>query len=223
MRKNSGTPDLIAELAGNLSQPSETKNLESAYWLRWGGAFVSFAIATLFMCWMWPDRARLPQNVFETHFILSALLWFGTFLVAARLAYLSILPLSHRSAITAALGGITVVLAVVIFSPASPASFAAELADELQLYRGPCGLYIGVTGLIAGTLLLRVMRRGAADNKSASGVWTLAAAGALSSFFMHLICRHETPGHAFIWHILPVSALILLGAFIATRLLQDRA
>ena len=223
MQKNNGTPNLIAELTTDLSRPSETKSLQTAYWIRWMGAFVAFAIATLFMCWMWPDRARLPQNTVETHFLLSALLWLGTSVVAARLAYLSIVPLSKRDAMTGALGGMALALGVVTFSPVNATDFGAQLAGELELYKGPCGLYIGVTGLIAGTLLLQVMRRGAADSKRVSGIWTLAAAGSLGSFFMHLICRHETPGHALIWHILPIFALIGLGAFIASRLLRDRA
>ncbi len=216
------TNHLIESLVADLPNRSESKNWTLSYWSRWALAATVIGGVTWLASSQVPDLIRLPNDVWSPGFLARSGLWLGAFFVCARISFLLAIPLSkikfarHFAALTA------VGLAVTTAALAGTDGIFAEVPIELDMGKGPCGFFIALTGIIAGTFLLRSMRRAAPESASVSGAWTLAAAGCMSSFFMNLVCRHENPAHVLIWHMLPILILIILGTQLANKILTQK-
>jgi hypothetical protein len=210
-KNESSTADLISSLVTDLPQPSEARKWRSSYFIGWLAVFALLAVATYTVAYFWPSMAHLPTNTFDSHFVMISSLWMVAFLFCARVSFLKSIPLSDTKAVRYFFAAVVALLGVAIFGGESPLQVVQEFPGEMALWRAPCGFFILLTGLGAGSLFVLAARRAAPTRASNFGAWMLASAGCLSSFCMTMICRHENPGHVLIWHIVPVFALAILG------------
>lgn len=223
MEKNNNknkTEDLILSLTKDLSRPSESFEWPRRYLLYWMLSFSICGIVAIVLALLWPDRAFLPSDPLSLRFLLNSSLWLALFAVTARLSFTISYPLAHvRRWQTMALVVLGLLAATILSAPGIQ-YFAADLQSQLAWSQGPCGVYIAFTGLICGSALLLSLRRALPQGRAKAGAWTLLAAGSLSSFFMQLLCRHETPAHVLLWHVLPILLLATLGLGLGAKVLK---
>ena len=215
------TSSLIDALTRDLPNPSESASWPARFVLVWALAIASYIVSAFVIVASWPDRASLPSNLFDARFLTTSALWLVAFATCARICYLYAMPFSKLQTTKAFAFGAVLLLGIVTLAGEPIVAFLGDFPHELAFNQGPCGFFILLTGVVTGAFVLTTMRRAAASRLSASGAWTLAASGCLSSFFMHLICRHESPAHILLWHVLPIVLIVGLGMKLASVILRD--
>lgn len=189
-----------------------------AYWIFWS---VLMGIVTYALHAAWPDWLRPPADLSDFGFLGKLALYGFAMIVFARLAYMQSIPCLESSrwrklAVTTALvllGG------VLLLSPLDPRGLLAEVKAELDWAVGPCGFFIAITALVMGAAIRFGARRGFALDPRAQGAWTFAATASLASVSMEVLCRHESPTHMLLWHLVPLGSVVWLGAIVSN---QDR-
>jgi hypothetical protein len=84
----------------------------------------------------------------------------------------------------------------------------------IQGLQGYCPLDILMMGLLPAVLLLFILRKAAPLNLEWSGIMALLAVGSLAAFGVQFTCRFDSPVHIFIYHVLPVIGLGMIGYLI---------
>lgn len=220
--KRNETSQLIDGLAKAVHFPSESHLWRRAFWLRWSIVAALFALLTYRLAAEFPDVVYLPLDPFNFAFLSVAGLWLLLAFLLIRLAYLSAVPLSNLAPAAKGVVAACIALLGVLLFNESPAHILSTVGTEMDLWRGPCGVLVFSTGLLAGTMLTFSLRRAAPTRMAMSGMYALAACGSLSSFFMTLICRHENGAHVLLWHALPILILALLGVLAGLGLLKQK-
>lgn len=211
---------LIDQLVADLDRPSPTRHWGRRQLLNWFLSAGVLGAVTWFLAWQWPDRARLPSEILNLHFLGLSLLWLCAFFVCARGAYVASWPGAPGRALLAPGLATGVALLFAIFTLPDDLALGASFVRELDPTRGPCGMFIALSGLTTGAFVLVSFRRAATARPWTAGLTLLAASGCLSSFFMNLICRYETPAHALLWHVLPILVIAGVGTWIGERILR---
>lgn len=212
------TRDLIDRLSADLSSPGEAHGLKRRLALGWAGFALGFGVLMAVLAVTWPEHALLLQNVGSQDFVGRAALWLALFLLAAKLAYRSVVPLTSARRLHVAFAVVAAALFVATWAMRVEGPIWTELARELDPERGPCGLFIGLTGATAGFGIFTILRAGLAGRPAVTGIWSGLAAGALGSFFMNLLCRHETTAHVMLWHFLPIALVAVAIGILARNL-----
>ena len=204
------TEDLITSLSGDLAAPSTSRNWFSQFWFSWISCFCLFSILTYLAAAFLPEEIHLPMDLKNPSFWLRNAFWFAFSVLSALIAYQSSIPGKLKPVVTK-LGIAAGVAALgILFTESAPWQFLDEL-QALNIKQGPCGLFILLTSLSASMWIFYILRRAAPTQLGFTGAWTAASIGSLSSFFMNLVCTHESSQHVFVWHLLPVFLLIAMG------------
>lgn len=214
------TEDMIEHLVGDLARPTEARGWRARLAGLWLIAVASVGGLTLWAKLSFPDRIRLPDDLSGAQFVARGLLLLTLFAVCAHASYLASLPAPNLRRVRVWAAALIGALGLVLALATEPFAFINHVMIELDGSQGPCGVFIALTGALAGGLILKSFRRAFPGEAGAAGFWTLAAAGVLSSFFMQLVCRHETSAHVLIWHALPVVLIAYLGRHLAARYLN---
>jgi hypothetical protein len=199
---------LIQKLASDLPpvRPLGRPITRLAQWLFITSVLICLAV---FLSGSRPDIAAA---VVQPAFLLRTLLILGIGAAAAFAALSFSIPGdSERWPILASVAGIAVFLGLLAFTLFSEGSFVPG-PGKICL-RNVVGL-----GIVTGAILCGMLRQAAPLKAGLVGLLASLGAAALANFGTQFICRHDSPAHLLVWHILPVAALCGAG-IVAGRLL----
>lgn len=214
------TEDLIQKLSGDLKNPSESKHWFARYWSVWVLCIIILTAITYAVSLLAPEEVHVPENLGSSIFRMEVFMWFGIAVLASTVAYLSSIPRKSNSFL---IPGVYAAMAALIISLITRLNFAAFLQDfnfEMQLWRGPCGFFIAITGTVATLTMYSVMRRAAPTQLQKTATWSALSIGAFAAMLMHTVCTHDSSTHVFLWHILPMTMMIILARFSSKKLLH---
>ena len=208
------TPDLIDKLTGELKRE---RRVFSATFGAWSTASLLLVGAMLVVL---PFRADLPGRSASAFFRTETLLFLALFFASTFVAFRSAVPSLLRSAEVRLGVGLLVLAVLGIVSRFSFGQLGAEWAGEMDFYRGRCGPIILILGGLDVALIALLARKTAPTRPWLTGAWIGLSAGSLGLFGMQFICSHENFLHLFIWHLVPVAALVAGGDVIGRRFLR---
>ena len=222
--KKIATQDLVLELSRDLQHPSESQNWSTQYWFSWISCCSMMALLTYIAAAVLPTYIHFPTHWQNFSFWLDTVLWFLIAFFSAQVAYQSSVPgaatLWLQLWLQRAMGFVFALVLISVAFRSSPSAMAAEFPEELSILRGPCGMFIFVTGLVAASWMHYVMKRAAPIDLRKTSVWGAISVGALGSMFMHLVCTHENSLHVFVWHVAPLFLLMAVAATFGQRMLR---
>lgn len=210
---------LIERLVSDLPNASPSRHWGARYLIYWMVWFALVGLVTYLLHAAWPGWLRPPDDLLDPGFVGKLALYLTATVVFARFAYLQSIPCREYKHWRGFAVGTALVLlgGVPLLSPLDPRGLWAEVNAELDWAVGPCGFFIAFTALAMGAAVRLGMRRGFAVDARSAGAWTFAATACLASVSMELLCRHESPTHMLIWHLVPLGLVVWLGATVSDR------
>lgn len=95
-----------------------------------------------------------------------------------------------------------------------------EITQELSLWRGRCGILIGILALAHAAFLFRWAHQAAPRSLVLCGLWASLSAAALGCLLMQPVCLHENLAHLLVWHFAPLLLLCFGGTQAARYILK---
>jgi hypothetical protein len=178
-----------------------------------------FSLLTLLFTYVFPDRVHVPENV-SPRFWFDSILWLLLAFCSGVITYQSARPFHFRRSLEISSYIFAALIVASLFVFASNEFFHQELSEEVHWYRGPCGIFIFIVGGIGAAWLYSLLKDAAPLRLAFTASWGAVSMGAIASFFMHLVCLHESSTHAFIWHFFPVVLLLAFGMSLGRKLVR---
>lgn len=220
IQKSKDTSRLIHHLASHLNEPSESINWNTNYWFSWLSCISVMAILTYLAAAFLPNDIHLPQNLKSVSFWAESALWLSLGFLAAKVTSSYARPnVFNRWSPKLAIGVFAALIATIGFN-VIPSAFASEVRTELHWMQGPCGFFIVFTGLVSALWMFYVVKKAAPVDLMKTSIWAAISVGSLGSFFMHLVCTHESAVHTFLWHVSPLFLLTFLCFGIGQKALR---
>ena len=170
------------------------------------------AVLTCFSVFLSGSRPDIAAALFQPAFLLRTLLMLGIGAAAAFAALSFSIPGStEKWPVVASIVGVTLFLGLLAFWLVSDNSFVPG-PGKLCLRN-----VLGV-GIVTGAILCVMLRRAAPIKAGLVGLFASLGAASLANVGTQFICRHESPAHLLVWHIIPVAVLCGAG-ILAGRLL----
>lgn len=210
------TDELIIELA-RAARPVEPLDAPSVRLARWLSA--AFVVAVLTVLIIGPRHDALSTFSQPIAIVLAAATLL-TALSAAAVAFVMSVPGAERSAGYRALpvltGAVwTLILVGRLVSGGDPlrrvAAFPIHWACVIEI--------VGFT-LLAGWLLLSMLRRAAPLHQPWAAAFAALAAAALGAAAVQVVCPIDDPAHHLVAHLLPVALLSILATVTGRRTLD---
>lgn len=211
------TEELIGQLSKE-SAPRQRPISATTFLATWGAGSAVMVFAAVTAHGM---RSDLQETLGQTRFMLEGLLWMGTSLASALVAYRTAVPgLSWRGYQRHALVWLALATAAVL-SRVGTENLAGQFFQELGPNRASsCAWAIIGFASFAGYWVGRSLRGMAPTRLRLTGFWIAMAQGSLSAFGTQFACMHDTFAHIFLFHFVPVLVLVKLGASGGSRLLR---
>lgn len=214
------TNDLIKTLSGDLKNPSESKNWFARYWSIWALCAIVLTSITYGVSLLAPEEVHLPENLGTSIFRMEVFMWFGIAILASTIAYLSSIPRKSNSFLIPGVYAAMAALTVSLITRLDFSGLVQNVSFEMQLWRGPCGFFIALTGAAATVTMYSAIRRAAPTQLEKTATWSALSIGAFSAMLMHMVCTHDTSTHVLLWHVLPMTMIVILARFSSKKLLR---
>ena len=214
------TPQLIHDLAADLSEPSESLNWKANFWFSWAGCISVMAIMTYLAAAFLPKDIHLPQDLKNAAYWIELTLWLILGLSAAFMTSSFARPRTLNGWSPRFAWVVLAMLLSTILLNITPSAFASQMSEELHWKQGPCGFFILFTGLVSSLWMFYIIKKAAPVDLIKTSTWAAISVGALGSFFMHLVCTHENSVHTFLWHVSPLFLLAFIAAWIGPKALR---
>lgn len=214
------TEDLIQTLSSDLKNPSESKHWFARYWSIWFLCAIILTAITFGAHLIAPDEVHLPENLGTSILRMEAFMWLGIAVLAATIAYLSSIPRKSNSFLIPGVYAAMAALSISLITRLDLSGFLQSAIFEMQLWRGPCGFFIALTGAAATVTMYSTIRRAAPTQMQKTATWSALSIGAFSAMLMHLVCTHDSSTHVILWHVLPMTLMIILARFSSKKLLR---
>ena len=214
------TSDVIQTLSNDLknNKPDNPVSVQK-YLLFWLSSAIVLIIAAIYVL---PWRDDLNDRLQQFEFWGLASLWAASAIIPAIIAYLSIFPArldSYRLLKKIAFVPFAMIIAYAIYEfPTQNLSHAWY--RERHFYNGGCGAVIFAVGLIHALFLGAWLRRGASTHPIQTGALAAFSTGAFTSAIVLFACPNENSIHVFLWHVLPLLGLTVLGSVLSRKLLR---
>lgn len=198
--------ELITKLSNDLNGP--IKSLSRASYI---GRFLIFAnIAIIIQIIAIPLREEISHHLGETKLITDIILWTLLAISSAYSTFNYLVPGIKKS-----LFNYTpyLVLSLVILHNIYYLNFNELLhsfANEFQLWRGPCLLFIMGSSFFLYFSLKKVISKGMISDPINFTIMFALSLGSIGTLAMQFICVHPSSEHMFVWHVptfLIISAL----------------
>jgi hypothetical protein len=214
------TDDLILKLSNDLKNPSESKHWFVRYWSTWTLCTALLIIMTYIASILAPAEVHPPENFGSSIFRIEVFTWLGIAILASVIAYLSSIPNKLKSFLIPTAYISIAALTVSLLARLNFANLAQEFKFEMQLWRGPCGFFIAIGGVVSALTVFSITRRAAPLSPQKTAFWTSLSLGAFAASLMHMVCTHSTSLHVIMWHVVPLFCIITLAHFYAEKLLR---
>jgi hypothetical protein len=99
-------------------------------------------------------------------------------------------------------------------------TYVSTIADDINIRRGMCGVFITIMSSIAATFFFMWSRKNAPTNYVKTGFWIVLSTSCFGSAAVQLICSHDSVLHLYLWHILPTVTLAWVGTLIGKKILK---
>ena len=206
--------DPIKELAQDLT-PFKTLDTFKIFILKW----FTFSAVLLFMGQtLLPTRADFLLKVSDPIFEISNILWFAVSFLSAAVLYVTSFPekislKKYTFPAKFAFG----LLFLIIFSQINFNQIGMEVKNEMNLWRGGCGLIITFFSIIHAGFLLYWAKNTAPGNSYLAGFWGALSASALGCLLMQTVCAHDISTHLILWHFVPLALTSFGGGLLAQK------
>lgn len=111
-------------------------------------------------------------------------------------------------------------LLVLEFFQLNYAQLPAELHTEMDLFRGGCGVIIGLMSIGYWWMLKNWAKQTAPRSPGMTGLWASIAASAAGCVLMQAVCWQEGTLHILLWHFLPMTLACYAGPVLAKKWLR---
>lgn len=214
------TDELIQKLSIDFKNPSPSKNWFVRYWSLWSFCIIILCSLTYGASLWVPDLIHIPEGFGDAVFRMELFMWLGIALLASTVAYLSSIPRKSNSFLIPGIYAALSALVISLLIRFDYSNWAEELFRESHLKQGPCGFFIVLTGALATLSIFSLMRRAAAPTEQKkTATWASLSLGAFSALLMHLVCTHDSSLHIFVWHILPMTFIVISARLFSKKLL----
>lgn len=201
-----------------VQQLTPWKPIESlpTFFLKW------FVFALVFVglnaLWM-PWRHDYAMAIHDSSFIIESFMWFALSLTGALGLYESSFPQNDTKSFTT----VSIIIIFILLGFAltgNTQSLPEQWHDEMNTWRGGCGIIISAFAILQTPFFLYWAKRGAPKNSGMTGLFAALTSASLGCFLMMIICEQYHLAHLLLWHFTPLLVMCIMGYQITKKLLR---
>ena len=148
-----------------------------------------------------PTKSDLHAHALTTVFYVDNFLWLLLSIVSSVAAYNHIVPGTNSKKLD---GLFSICFFGLLAYIGSRLNFSNNISShflqELQFYKGPCAIFITVSGALHFLLMRKIVIKGLIYSPLKFSFLFSVATGSIGALAMQLICVHESSEHILIWH-----------------------
>lgn len=186
--------DLINDLVQDLT-PVKTLGAKD-YNIRFIGLGVFLFLANIILL---PIRHNLSWN--NNTFYIDSLFWLVLLIITSFASFKYLIPgINTKKSDLIFLVTFTTLTAFIVSRLNFSNNLMAHFLEELQIYKGPCAVFILTTSFIHILGMRSIIKRGFISNPVRFSLLYSIATGSIGALAMQLICVHESSEHILVWH-----------------------